>query len=88
MSDEAIKQWYEPKRIYDGTGTPKKFSDFAIIICHEIRQVYKLPLRQCQGFIGSIFALKHLPIKCPDYSYLSKRLSALGIQSPRYKVTR
>jgi len=85
IADEAIEQWYEKERLYDGTGTPKKFSDFAIITCHEIRQVYKLPLRQYQGFINSIFSIKELPIICPDYSCLSKRLSALNIPSPRYK---
>jgi len=87
ISDEAIEQWYEKERLYDGTGTSKKFSDFAIMICHEIRQVYKLPLRQCQGFINSIFTIKELLIICPDYSCLSKRLSVLNIPSPRYKNT-
>jgi len=55
ITDEAIDKWYESNRVYNGTGAPKKFSDFSIIICHEIRQVYKLPLRQCEGFINSIF---------------------------------
>jgi len=85
MSDDAIEKWYEKDRVYDGTGTPKKFSDFAIITCHEIRQVYKLPLRQSQGFINSLFKLKQLSLVCPDYSCLSKRLSSLGLQSPRYR---
>ena len=85
ISDKAIEQWIEKERVYDGTGTPKKFSDFAIIICHEIRQVYKLPLRQTQGFINSLFKLKQLPILCPDYSCLSKRLAKLDIKMPRYK---
>ena len=56
IDDEAIKKWYELERVYDGMGTPKKYSDFAIIICHEIRQVYKLPLRQCEGIISPIAA--------------------------------
>lgn len=85
ISDKAIENWYEQERIYDGTGAPKLFSDFAITICHEVRQVYKLPLRQCQGFINSIFSMMQLPIQCPDYSSLSKRLSSLGITIPRYK---
>ena len=85
ISDEAINNWYEMSRIYDGTGAPKKYTDFAIITCHEVRQVYRLPLRQCQGFINSIFALKQISIACPDYSCLSKRLSELNIKSPRYK---
>jgi len=25
ISDEAIANWYEKERVYDGTGTPKKF---------------------------------------------------------------
>ncbi len=73
LSDEAIEQWYEKDRVYDGTGSPKKFSDFAIITCHEIRQVFRLPLRQCQGFINSLFRLKNISLACPDYSCLSKR---------------
>ncbi len=87
ISQEAIDQWVESERIYDGTGTPKKFSDFAIITCHEIRQVYRLPLRQSQGFIDSLFELSDLKICCPDYSCLSKRLSALNLKSPLYKQT-
>jgi hypothetical protein len=35
LSAEAISQWYEKDRLYDGTGTPKRYSDFAIITCHE-----------------------------------------------------
>jgi len=84
MTEEAIQNWLEPKPLYDGTGSPKKFTDFAIRICHEIRLVYRLPLRQCQGFIDSLFSMQNLSIQCPDYSTLSKRLSHLKISSPRY----
>jgi hypothetical protein len=87
LSAEAISQWYEKDRVYDGTGTPKRYSDFAIITCHEMRQVYKLPLRQSQGFIDSIFKIMGLPLDCPDFSTLSKRLSDLNIKTPRYKKT-
>lgn len=87
LSAEAISQWYEKDRVYDGTGTPKRYSDFAIITCHEMRQVYKLPLRQSQGFIDSLFRMMRLPLDCPDFSTLSKRLSELNITTPRYKKT-
>lgn len=87
LSEDAINSWYESERIYDGTGSPKKYSDFAIITCHEIRQVYRLPLRQCQGFIDSLFLAKKIPISCPDYTCLSKRLASLNIRSPRYIKT-
>ena len=87
LSAEAISQWYAKDRVYDGTGTPKRYSDFAIITCHEMRQVYKLPLRQSQGFIDSMFKIMGLPLCCPDFSTLNKRLSDWNIKMPRYKKT-
>jgi hypothetical protein len=87
LSAQTISQWYEKDRVYDGTGTPKRYSDFAIITCHEMRQVYRLPLRQSQGFIDSLFMMMGLPLDCPDFSTLSKRLGELNITTPRYKKT-
>lgn len=84
LSDDAIEQWYEKDQVNHGSGQPKVYSDFAILVCHEIRQVYRLPLRQTEGFINSLFALKNLPLVCPDYSCLSKRLALLNIKVPRY----
>lgn len=52
-------------------GTPRLYTDFAIITCHEIRLVYKLLLRQCQGFIDFLFQLMKIPLSCPDFSVLS-----------------
>jgi len=46
--------------------------------------VYRLPLRQTQGFIDSLFKLLDVPLTCPDYTTLSKRLSSLNIEVPRY----
>ena len=85
ISQDVACQWYEADRIYDGTGTPALFTDFAIITCHELRKVYRQPLRQTQGFIDSLFSLMNLRLKYPDYSCLSKRLSLLKISTPRYK---
>jgi hypothetical protein len=87
ITDEAIESWFEKDRVYDGTGAPKEFTNLAITICHELRLVYRLPLRQCQGFIDSLFRLKKLNIRCPDYTTLCKRLAELEIGSPRYKKT-
>lgn len=87
LSQEVIDNWYTNDRIYDGTGTPDLYTNTAIIACHEIRKVFKLPLRQSQGFIDSLFRAKDLPITCPDFSSLSKRLARLDISCPRYKNT-
>ena len=61
MAEEAISSWYEKDRTFNGTGTPRLYTDFAIITCHEIRLVYKLPLCQCQGFIDSLFQIMGIP---------------------------
>ncbi|MBK2347083.1 transposase [Francisella tularensis subsp. novicida] len=46
LSKEAIAKWYKSDQQNIGDGTPRKYTDFAIRICHEIRLVYKQPLRQ------------------------------------------
>lgn len=85
LSQKVIDSWYVCDRIYDGTGTPDLYSDEAILMCHELRKVLKLPLRQTQGFIDSIFRIQELDIKCPDFGTLSRRLERLGLDTPRYK---
>ena len=49
LSADVIDQWTMADRHYDGSGTPLLFTDMAIMTVHEIRQVFKLPLRQCEG---------------------------------------
>jgi hypothetical protein len=86
LSEDAISQWYETDRVYIGTGAPKRYSDFAIRTCHEIRLVYRLPLRQSQGFIDSLFRQMGIDLDCPDYTVLSKRLAKLNIKVPQYRI--
>lgn len=68
LLQECLGQWYEKDRIYNGTGTPNLYSDMAIFTVHEIRQVFKLPLRQCEGFINSLFKLMNIDLHCPSYT--------------------
>ena len=84
LSQNLINHWHYEERIYNGTGSSKDYTDEAIIVCHELRQVYKLPLRQTEGFINSLFRLMKASITCPDYTTLSKRLKQLNIKCPRY----
>tara|TARA_B110000259_G_C13677512_1_gene266923 strand:+ start:56 stop:316 length:261 start_codon:yes stop_codon:yes gene_type:complete len=46
INPDVVFKWYESIRVYDGTGSTNQYTNFAIITCHEIRMVYKLPLRQ------------------------------------------
>ena len=84
LAEEVIEQWYARDRVYDGTGTPDLYTDLAITTCHEIRKVFRLPLRQTEGFINSLFRQKKLSVKCPEFTTLSKRLEKLGVKKPRY----
>ncbi|WP_220783832.1 transposase [Shewanella sairae] len=46
-----MESWQYDMRDYDGTGSTVKYPDSTIEACHYIRMVFKLPLRQAQGFI-------------------------------------
>ena len=85
LNDDVVEGWYHGERVFDGTGSTPVYTDQAIRICHELRVIFRLPLRQTQGFINSLFEMAALPLKCPDYTLLSKRLSQLKIKVPRYR---
>lgn len=74
LSQDVIDQWTIADRQYDGSGTLLLFSDMAIMTVHEIRQVFRLPLRQCEGFV----------LRSP--SVLSKRLKTLGLRQSVYRL--
>jgi hypothetical protein len=42
-----------------------------------IKSVFRLTLRAAQGFIDYIFALMDVPLRCPDYSSVSKRAKSV-----------
>ena len=44
-----------------------------------IKRVFNLPLRALQGFVDSIFEQMALPLRCPDYSLISKRAKRVNI---------
>jgi hypothetical protein len=72
--------------IYDGTGSTAKYPNSTIEACHYLRMVFKLPLRQTQGFIENILEMLGLGnLQCPDYTLLSKRLCQLGFDTPKFK---
>ena len=74
-------------RIYDGTGSTAKYPNSTIESCHYLRMVFKLPLRQTQGFIENILEmLGQNNFQYPDYTLLSKRLAKLGFETPKFKI--
>lgn len=49
-------------------------------MCLVIRKVYHFPLRQAQGFVGSIFELMGLSVPVPYYTTLCRRSNCLGVK--------
>ncbi len=85
LSPSVAEAWYLHDRTYEGHGAPQLYSDMAILTVHEIRQVFRLPLRQCECFVNALFSLMTLDLCCPSFSTLSKRLKTLGLSRPHYR---
>jgi len=77
ISEEAIKNWY-----YSGKqrrGGKLIYSSHVIEICLLMREFYRLPYCQTEGFIQSVFALAKLELKTPDYTTISRRAANLDV---------
>ena len=78
MTEDAIADWHPAKT--GSRGRPQEYSDFAIETALLIRQVFRLPLRQTEGFMNSLAKLMKVDIRIPDFSSISKR----SIELPRH----
>ena len=74
---EAIEAWCAAPRTTQG-GQPS-YSALAITTALTLRAVFRLPLRQTEGLIGSILALLGLDLAVPDHSTLSRRAETLQL---------
>lgn len=78
ITDEALRQWEERKKT-GKRGKPRFYSDLAIETALTLREVFHLPLRQVEGFLGSILLKMGSSKKSPDYSTLSFRAENLDV---------
>ena len=81
--DEDIEDWWREKQKTGKPGASPTFSEKAIQACLSLRLLLKLPLRQTQGFLNSLFRLtqqERLPV--PDYTTLSRRQRGLPVRLP------
>lgn len=78
IADEAIRQWKERKKT-GKRGKPKLYSDLAIETALTLREVFRLPLRQVEGFLANILVKMGNGRKAPDYSTLSVRAATLQV---------
>ena len=72
-------------------GRPKLYSDVALETAFTLRLLFKLPLRQTEGFLKYIFSLISVGLNVPDYTTLSRRNSTLkpklkSVGKPRGRV--
>jgi len=78
FSEDAIAAW-TPKTS-GKRGGQAVYSDVAIETSLSLRLVFHLPLRQTEGFLGSIFRLMGLALPSPDHTTLSRRIQTVDVQ--------
>ena len=77
LSPEAIDAWTPAKTGKRG-GQPL-YSDLAIETGLTLRMLFHQPLRQTEGFLGSLLKLMGLDLPCPDHTTLSRRNQAMTV---------
>jgi hypothetical protein len=56
------------------------YSDLAIETALALRLLCRLPLRQTEGFLGSLLRLMDVMLPCPDHTTLSRRHATVAIR--------
>jgi hypothetical protein len=84
LPENVEEIWYN-RTLTGKRGTPKTYSDRAIIVCLTIAEVYRLPLRQTEGFLNNLFLQIGLNLTCPNYTVLSRRRKVLEIKKTIYR---
>ena len=77
ISPAAIEAWKARRSCK--RGAPKKYSDIAIEAALTLRAVFRLPLRQAEGFLRSLLELMDLELEAPDHTTLSRRSKQLNV---------
>jgi hypothetical protein len=78
FSQEAIDAWTPPQT--GKRGAQPVYADTAIETALTLRLLFGLPLRQIEGFLGSLLRLMDLTLPGPDHTTLSRRHATVAIQ--------
>ena len=81
LSEDVIEAWNSD--LSRRMGRPKLYSDLAIETALTLRLLFKLPLRQTEGFLKSIFSLMNVGLNVPDHTTLSRSCLLYTSPSPR-----
>ena len=78
ISEDAIASWKPGP-----SGLRRAFSDHAIETALTFRLLFRLPLRQAEGFSRSVLSMMGADLEAPDHTTLSRRSQHLNIQLAR-----
>ncbi len=84
ISEMAIREW-EPAH-KGRRGGQLRYSDLAIETALSLRLIFRLPLRQTEGFVRSLFELMGLELSAPDHTTLSRRNRSVSLRLPECAV--
>ena len=63
--EEAMANWYEVEKS-GKRGSCLTYSKSAIEACLTVKMLFKLPLRQTEGFVNSLFEMMQIAVSAPD----------------------
>ena len=79
LSADAMDGWTPPPS--GQPGGPRKFSDLSIETALTLRLVFRLPLRQTEGFLRSVLALMRTDPEAPDHTTLGQSWKNAPLES-------
>jgi hypothetical protein len=71
LSHDTTAAWMAPRT--GKRGAQPLYTDLAIKTALTLRLLFRLPLRQTEGFLSSILTLMGVSLPCPDHTTLSRR---------------
>jgi len=77
LTDDALDSWRAPSS--GKPGGQRTYADIAIEAALTIRMVFRLPLRQTEGFLRCLAELFEIDLPIPDHTTLSRRLKSLRV---------
>ncbi|QDU88416.1 Transposase DDE domain protein [Pirellulimonas nuda] len=77
--DDAVIDAWEHENDRKKVGRPFLYSDVAVETLLMIRELFRLPYRQTEGFGRALAKLMQAEVAIPDYTSLQKRAAKLGV---------
>jgi hypothetical protein len=79
FDEDVVEQWSHPNAA-PKVGRPFLYSDVAIECLLMLRELFRLPYRQTEGFARSLACLMKIEIPIPDFTSLAKRAGKLPVR--------